>query len=451
MAAWSEQIRQCRYGRGLTQEEFARELAHVAWEQQRVQVGVDAAMVSKWERGTKQPSRRYQRLIAHLSGRPTLPIGPVAGEPEGLGLDYARTTAEALDAVERLGRADMERRSFLRNALFVVGASIAPSRDWLIETIDSATAPAGRVSDGQVQAIRRTFGIFQEMDVMRGGGHARHQLADYVTTVVTPLLRANDSSTATGRGLYEAGAEQLYLLGWMAYDDGDHGLAQRYLLQALRLAQEAHCPELGAHVLAGLSDQATLIGHPDQALQLARAGRAGLRDTRSHACLADLWALQARAEAANGDAAAAARSVLNSEREVDAIQHDDEPEWARFIDAAYLNGEYANAFRDLGRPSETQRFASVSANEASCQNRARRGSLAHATLARSALVTRDLEAAAAAASTTVRLAVAVKSRRSTDAVNDLRERMTEHKASPAVSEFFELADALVPQRAGGGG
>jgi hypothetical protein len=282
------------------------------------------------------------------------------------------------------------------------------------------------------------------MDVMRGGGHARHQLADYVTTVVTPLLRANDSSTATGRGLYEAGADQLYLLGWMAYDDGDHALAQRYLLQALRLAQEAHCPELGAHVLAGLSDQATLTGHPDQALQLARAGRAGLSDTNSHACLADLWALQARAEAAMGDAGGAARSVLKSQREADAIQLDDEPEWARFIDLAYLNGEYAHAFRDLDRPAETERFAMVSADEASRQSRARRGSLAHATLARSALATRDLEAAAAEATTTVRLAVAVKSSRSTEAVNDLRERMTDHRSSPAVSEFFELTDALLP-------
>jgi transcriptional regulator with XRE-family HTH domain len=428
---------------------FARELARVAWEQQRVQVGVDAAMVSKWERGSKQPSRRYQRLIAFLSGRPALRTGPGASEPESLGLDYARTVAGALDTVERLGRADMERRTFLRNALFVVGASIAPSRDWLIETIDSATAPVGRVSDSQVEAIRRTFGIFQEMDVMRGGGHARHQLADYVTTVVTPLLRANDSFTATGRALHEAGAEQLYLLGWMAYDDGDHGLAQRYLLQALRLAQEAQCPELGAHVLAGLSDQATLTGHPDQALQLARAGRAGLRDARSHACLADLWALQARAEAAMGDTAAAACSVLKSEREVDAIQLDDEPEWARFIDGAYLNGEYANAFRDLNRPAEAARFATLSATEASRQSRARRGSLAHATLARSALTNRDLEAAAAEASTTVRLAVAVKSRRSTDAVHDLRDRMTEHKMSPAVNDFFELADALIPRPNGG--
>lgn len=446
MAAWNEQIRQYRQRRGLTQEEFAGELASVAWEQLHVQVGVDSAMVSKWERGTKLPSRRYQRLLAALiGGDAAAGTASPAEDLASLGLDYARSVPGALDAVDQLGRADMERRAFLKSALFAVGASITPSRDWLVATIEDATAPTRKVSSAQVDAIRRTFGIFQEMDVMRGGGHARRQLAEYVTTVVTPLLRENDPSAPTGRALYEAGAEQLYLLGWMAYDDGQHTLAQRYLVQALRLAQEARCPELGAHVLAGLSDQATLTGHPDDALQLARSGRAGLmRNGRSEACLADLWALQARAEAALGDATAAARSVAESERHAANIDVDNEPEWARFIDRAYLNGEYAHAFRDLGRSGETSQFAERSAEEAERQNRARRGSLAHATLARAALADHDLEAAAAEATSTVKLAVAVRSSRSIEAVEDLRSRLDEHKPSPVVADFFDLADVLMP-------
>ncbi|MGC5022192.1 hypothetical protein [Micromonospora sp. DT47] len=48
----------------------------------------------------------------------------------------------------------------------------------------------------------------------------------------------------------------------MAYDDGEHGLAQRYLIQALRLAQASNSTALGAYVLAGMSDQANLLGHP---------------------------------------------------------------------------------------------------------------------------------------------------------------------------------------------
>src|SRR5205807_1350216 len=153
--------------------------------------------------------------------------------------------------------------------------------------------------------------------------------------------RSNDASTGAGRALYEAGAEQVCLIGWMAFDDGEPALGQRYAVQALRLAHEARSPELGAHVLAGLSSLTTDAGHPDHGLQLARAGRAGLRHGHSPACLADLWALQARAEAALGDHTAAVRSVIESERTAEGIHPEEEPEWARFIDQAYFNGQYA--------------------------------------------------------------------------------------------------------------
>jgi transcriptional regulator with XRE-family HTH domain len=446
VAAWQQKIRECRHERGLTQDEFAREVARVAWERLHVQVGIDAAMVSKWERGTKLPSKRYQRLLTVLVGDDTA-IRSSAGDEPGAGFDYTSTTTAALDAVDSLGRADVDRRSFLKSAIFTVGASIAPSRDWLIATVEAATVPAGRVGSTEVEAIRRTFGIFQEMDVMRGGGHARHQLANYVTTVVTPLLRENDPTTDTGQALFEAGAEQLYLLGWMAYDDGQHPLAQQYLIQALRLAQEARRPDLGAHILAGLSDQATLTGHPDQGLQLARAGRAGVNNANSPACLADLWALQARAEAVLGDGTAAAKSVIESHRCADIIAPDDEPEWARFIDPAYLNGEYANAFCDLNRSDESVTFATLSAREAEHQHRARRGSLAHATLARAALLDHDLELAATEAITTVELAAKVRSSRSIEAVHGLRTHLRDHDNSPAVARFFALADTLLPSEA----
>ncbi|HEY4939683.1 MAG TPA: transcriptional regulator, partial [Actinomycetota bacterium] len=201
------------------------------------------------------------------------------------GLEYTPSIPDTLETVDQLGQADIKRRTFLKTALFAVAASIGPSRDWLLATLEEATSPTRKVTSDQIEAIRRMFGFFQELDVMRGGGHARQQLAAYLTSTVTPLLRSNDASTDAGRALYEAGAEQLYLIGWMAFDDGEHVLAQRYLIQALRLSHEARRPELGAHVLAGLSDQATLTGHPDQGLQLARAGRAGLRHGRSPACL----------------------------------------------------------------------------------------------------------------------------------------------------------------------
>ncbi|MEU4803003.1 helix-turn-helix domain-containing protein [Actinosynnema sp. NPDC023587] len=361
-----------------------------------------------------------------------------------LGLSYAASLPSTVEVVAELGRHDMERRTFLTGALFSVAASVAPSRDWLLATLDEAGAARGKISSEQVEAIRRTFGVFQELDVMRGGGHAREQLSSYLTSQVVPLLRSNDPTTENGRALFEAAAEQLYLLGWMAFDNGEHSLAQRYLIQSLRLAQAAGSPELGAHVLAGLSDQATLTGNPDHAIQLAKAGRAGLAHGHSDACLADLWALQGRAEAAMGDAKAAARSVHLSETAFADVEPDTEPEWARFIDPAYLNGEYAHTFRDLQRPDEAAHFAGLSIAESERQNRARRGSMAQAALSRSAIDRHDLEAAASAGMAAAKLAATVKSSRSVEAVADLRNRLRDHRESPAVRDFLDVSAALLP-------
>ncbi|MGH3620621.1 MAG: hypothetical protein ACRDQ5_02370, partial [Sciscionella sp.] len=185
-------------------------------------------------------------------------------------------------------------------------------------------------------------------------------------------------------------------------------------------------------------------GHPDHGVQLARTGIAGLSRGHSPACLADLRALQARAEAAMGDGEATAKSVHLSQQAFETVEPDTEPEWARFIDVAYLNGEYANAFRDLQRPVEAATFARLSAADAARQQRARRGSLAHAALARAALSDHDLAAATSAGLTAVTLATTVKSSRSTGAVTDLRTRFEPHRDSPHVRQFFEQTDVLMP-------
>jgi hypothetical protein len=96
------------------------------------------------------------------------------------------------------------------------------------------------------------------------------------------------------------------------------------------------------------------------------------------------------------------------------------------------------------RPEEATRFAARSAAEAKRQNRARRGSLAHATLARAALANHDLQAAATEATSTVRLAATVRSSRSADAVADLRRRLSAHQDSQPVADFFDLANTLLP-------
>ena len=103
----------------------------------------------------------------------------------------------------------------------------------------SRSGPARSAGPSDVARIRRMGDCFQEMDDLYGGGHARTTVAAYLVQEVAPLLRGT-----TGRArpdLFTAAAEMAYL-DWMSADDMRPGLAQRYYIQAIRLADEAGAP-----------------------------------------------------------------------------------------------------------------------------------------------------------------------------------------------------------------
>lgn len=432
---------------GMSQGALARKVRAQAKEWGQVHIAPDASSVRRWLQGecprTPVPDIVADVFSAAMGFRVTtydLGLGdPAAAER---GLVYSPSFTATVEAVADLGRADVDRRRFLAMAPFAATAGTGPSRDWLLGTLDQhASRPDARTRLDDVDSVRNMFTVFQKMDIFQGGGSGRLALAKYLNSHVFPLLRRTHTEEVR-RALCEAAAEQTYLLGWMAYDNGEHGAAQRYLIQSLRLAEESRNPALGAHVLAGMADQATLLGHPEEGRRLAQAGRAGLSKTTSPACLADLWALEARASAKLGDRQAAASCVARSESVFEAVRLEEEPQWAAFIDPAYLHGEHANTFCDLGQADNIGEHAQRSIDYARKQNRARRGALSQAALATSHLERNDLDAAYSAGLRTLALARKVKSSRTIETVQDLRQRMRPFGNHRLVADFNERAREL---------
>jgi hypothetical protein len=406
----------------------------------------DYTAVHRWVKKGERPRPPVPSLLARaLSeklGRRITPADFGMTDAESLasrGLRYPASPLTTVDTLYELGKADVKRRSVIK-APFALAALAAPSRDWLLAILDETANERGprKVGLKQVEGIREMFRLFQEMDVMRGGGHGRVALVEYMNSYVLPLLRRKHDP-AVEPLLYQAASEQAYLVGWMAYDDGQHGLAQRYLIQSLRLAQASGDAKLGAHVLAGMSDQANLLGHPHEALKLAKSGQRGITLHDSPACLADLYILEARAHAALHDERATAKAVRRAEDTFGHVAPADEPEWARFIDAAYLFGEAAHCFRDLGQPDQIDRFAGESAAEAKRQGRARRGTLSQAALSIAHLERGEVDQAAATGLQVIQLATTVDSSRCLETIRDLRRRLNAYTDVPAVQEFNHKA------------
>ncbi|BDT91684.1 hypothetical protein IFM12275_16600 [Nocardia sputorum] len=433
---------------GWSRSELARRVRTLAVDWGEPQIRPDASSVRRWVDDGERPRPPVPAILADLFSAhfgyrvTTYDLGLGETPTVDRALLYHSSWTRTLDAVADLGRADVDRRKFLAAAPFTAIAATGPSRDWLLNTLDQLPDQRARVRLEDVTAVQNMFGTFQQMDIFQGGGSGRLVLAAYMNEHVYPLLRRTHTE-AVRSVLCGAAAEQTYLLGWMAFDNGEHGTAQRYLIQALRLAEESRDTALGAHVLAGLADQATLLGHPQEGRRLAQAGRQGLSKVDAPACLADLWTLEARALAVLGDKRGTARAVNAAENAFSRIEPDREPEWARFIDQAYICGEWANAFRDLGQPEQAAAHARRSIAYARAQNRARRGALSHAALTAAHLQKRDLEAAHAAGVRTLDLARKVKSSRSVEAVRDIQRRMVGCGPHPLVADFTERTRTLL--------
>jgi transcriptional regulator with XRE-family HTH domain len=68
-------LREFRQGLMLTQQDVAERLEQLAWVQHHRRVGVNADMVSKWERGKKRPSSFYLQLLCSLFGVSAAQLG----------------------------------------------------------------------------------------------------------------------------------------------------------------------------------------------------------------------------------------------------------------------------------------------------------------------------------------------------------------------------------------
>lgn len=322
--------------------------------------------VGRWLNGV-QPRPATVRFIAEALSRKTgariTPDDIGMGDaltPEVVesGLDYPDDPFAAGQRLRGLTRRELARDAFAATATISPNAWTQPLLTWLLSRPEPLPERSGMrvcIGESDVASIRTTIQLFMKMDFQFGGGHARAALAQYFERDVCPMLEGKFTEQV-GRELFSAAAEVAQLLGWTAYDIGNHGLAQRYLIQALRLAQAADDRMMGGRILANMSHQATYLGNFDQAIQLARAAQEGAKNVASATTMAMFLSMEARAHAGNRDDAACSRSLREAEAIFEKRNVADDPAWISYFDAAELAGEGAHCFRDLRNPRMTQEF-----------------------------------------------------------------------------------------------
>ncbi|MFI5807177.1 Tat pathway signal protein [Streptomyces sp. NPDC051561] len=251
---------------------------------------------------------------------------------------------------------DTDRRCLLAGGVYSLAALVLPGEGWWREmTLPPALAGAQalrakRVGRHDVDTVRSLTAAFSRMDQSRGGGHGRRALAQYLHSEVSVFLRGHHPDENVRRDMFSAAAELAYLSGWMAFDNAEHAVAQKYFTVALKLAAQADNPPLAGHILRAMAHQAIDLGFFPQGLELSSASVRGQRyaaaTPREKALLG---VVHARGLAANGHKRDAAKALLRAEGDLAAASPGiQEPHRTFFFSEASLAHETACTLRDLG-------------------------------------------------------------------------------------------------------
>ncbi|WNF28483.1 sporulation protein [Streptomyces sp. C11-1] len=308
---------------------------------------------------------------------------------------------------------------------------------------ESADASPLRVGHSDVTKLREAAQDARRWDSKYGGGDWRSSMVPECLRVDAAPLLLGSYTDEVGRALFGASAELTRLAGWMAFDTGQQEAAQRYYIQALRLARAAADVPLGGYVLASMSLQATYRGFADEGVDLAQAAVERNRGLATARTMSFFRLVEARAHAKAGDAPAAGAALKGAESWLERSRAgDSDPSWLGFYGYDRFAADAAECYRDLKAPRQVRRFTEQALSRPT-EEFVRSHGLRLVVSAVAELESGNLDAACAAGTRAVEVAGRISSARTTEYVRDLLHRLEPYGDEPRVAELRERARPLL--------
>jgi hypothetical protein len=461
----------------------------------------DKTSVARWVSKGMVPQGAAPHLIAAAIGAklgrpvPLHEIGLADADPAPeVGLAFPRDVGEAVRSATELYRLDLAGRRAGSGGIwqslagsFSVSAYATPASRWLITPADPSVArdssaaeaailgtqgahgappppgaPGGapgipvqpgpdsvndisplRVGHSDVTKLREAAQDARRWDSKYGGGDWRSSMVPECLRVDAAPLLLGSYSDEVGRALFGAAAELTRLAGWMAFDTGQQEAAQRYYIQALRLARAAADVPLGGYVLASMSLQATYRGFADEGVDLAQAAVERNRGLATARTMSFFRLVEARAHAKASDAPAAGAALKAAESWLERSRDGDaDPSWLGFYSYDRFAADAAECYRDLKAPGQVRRFTEQALSRPT-EEFVRSHGLRLVVSAVAELESGNLDAACAAGTRAVEVAGRISSARTTEYVRDLLHRLEPYGDEPRVAELRERARPLL--------
>ncbi|AEY90235.1 MULTISPECIES: hypothetical protein [Streptomyces] len=427
----------------------------------------DKTSVARWVSKGMVPQGAAPHLIAAAIGQklgrpvPLHEIGLADADPAPeVGLAFPRDVGQAVKSATELYRLDLAGRRAGSGGIwqslagsFAVSAYATPASRWLITPADSSVArEAGsaegsgapiKVGHSDVRKLREAAEDARRWDSKYGGGDWRSSMVPECLRVEAAPLLLGSYSDEVGRALFGASAELTRLAGWMAFDTGQQEAAQRYYIQALRLARAAADVPLGGYVLASMSLQATYRGFGDEGVDLAQAALERNRGLATARTMSFFRLVEARAHARAGDAQAAGAALKAAEGWLERSRPgDNDPSWLGFYGYDRFAADAAECYRDLKAPRQVRRFTEQALSKPT-EEFVRSHGLRLVVSAVAELESGNLDAACEQGVRAVEVAGRISSARTTEYVKDLLHRLEPYGDEPRVVELRERARPLL--------
>lgn len=334
---------------------------------------------------------------------------------------------------------DPSRRSVLGVGLFSVALTIPNWPDVLGRMEAVQKGHVQRIGMADVQTVAAMTERISDLDDQFGGRTARPMAAAFLVNTAAPYLRA-EAPDNVRKAMMGAVSDLCYLTGYMAVDEGAHGLAQRYYLKALELAGASEDHLTFCTTLRGMSVQAVDLGHGTEAMRLADAAataspKAGPR------MRAFLAGQQAHAAAQTGDRVAA--QAYLKEAEVAMEKAESQSKAFGSYDPSSLLYHMSQVRFELGDIAGS--IAAMQQSDKIRQSVYRRARVRHrCTLAERQLDLGHLEAACQTWSLALDDYPSLQSGRADDRIKTMHSRIRPFLKNPTARDLYERARLVTP-------
>lgn len=297
---------------------------------------------------------------------------------------------------------------------------------------------AGGITHDLIAYLEQDLSQLRRLDDGHGGELVLRTVTHRLS-LASDMLAESSYEAGIGRRLLSVVGQMAQLAGWLGFDLGRHGIAQRMYLLGLRAAAASGDRQLGALILSCIAFQQTWRNRPHDAVAIMSTVTRQLRGTATPRVRALIAMREARAFATAGMAREASAALDRAHDGVARGHHENDPAWTYWMDETVLTSEAGRCFLQLGdiRQAESKLANGLAQlGDETSRDRVLYGlslALAHA---RAQGSQQDLELACYEANRVLPMLPIVGSVRCRNLIATIRTELRPHRKTASVRDLF---------------